>query len=427
MGLRSWPPRRRGRRERPGRLGLCCALLVTQALVPARAQAVALPQQDDAPGEPVGDETVEVVDWVHPSFESVAVTRDDSDFYGMVLDGRTATVTAPETNVGGNTRLYFWPGNAPASVNQVSCVTLEDPQEDFRQPGVILRATVEGDRIRALMVSKNIWEHVHWTFNVHLVDSAEEALLSRVMSVDLAEGLVIGERMAEPPWRLCALAVGHVLAVKVWPLSEPEPAWTDPRFAGSTLLPDDWVTSGHAGWYVGHLRPGQTATVSDLWQVFFDSPYFIPMGVVADRLIKMRHISGITVDIFVNILDDGVRWHGGQFVFWRDKAFSLRQMTVVGQQFHIPADPETYLANHYGDGWDLPDPHFDVFWEAADAFNPIIEHRYGNTLAKAMQFLAARSPEVIAIRRDRAKQGGAEDVADAYHYVLDLYDRFRVF
>jgi hypothetical protein len=170
----------------------------------------------------------------------------------------------------------------------------------------------------------------------------------------------------------------------------------------------------------------EEVSISDLWRVFSDSPYFIPMGVVKDRLIKLRHLSGVTVDIFVNFLEDGVRWHGGQFVFWQDNAFSLKQVNLRGRQFYVPEDPEAYLTNHYGASWQRPDPHFDVFWEAPDAFNPVIEHRYVNTLAKGVQFLAAGAPDMIVMRRDRARKGGAEDVAEAYQKILDLYEEFRV-
>jgi hypothetical protein len=170
----------------------------------------------------------------------------------------------------------------------------------------------------------------------------------------------------------------------------------------------------------------EEVSISNLWSMFSDSSYFIPMGVVEDRLIKLRHISGVTVDIFVNFLDNSVRWHGGQFVFWRDDAFSLKQIKLRGRHFYVPEDPEAYLENHYGKAWDRPDPHFDVFWEAPDAFNPNVEHRYANTLAKGIQFLAAHAPDIIGMRRDRAKKGGADDVAEAYQHVLDLYHEFRV-
>ena len=170
----------------------------------------------------------------------------------------------------------------------------------------------------------------------------------------------------------------------------------------------------------------EDASISDLWQIFLDSPYFVPMGVVGDRLIKLRHMSGVTVDIFVNFKENDVRWHGGQFICWRDKAFSLDEVTLQDRRFYIPRDPEAYLAGHYGEAWSQPDPDFDVFWEAPNAFNANPEHRYLNTIAKGLQFLGARSPNTIRLRYERAMAGGAADVAEGYRYVLGRYDEFRL-
>lgn len=170
----------------------------------------------------------------------------------------------------------------------------------------------------------------------------------------------------------------------------------------------------------------EDASTQDLWEIFLGSPYFIPMGVVSDRLIKLRHISGVTVDIFVNFEDGDTRWHGGQFAFWRDRSFPLKRVVIRDLPFYVPQDPERYLENHYGRNWRNPDPHFDVFWEAPDLFDANTEHRYLNTVAKGIQFLAAKSPENLAIRRDRARKAGAEDVAEAYQFVFHLYQDFRI-
>lgn len=168
----------------------------------------------------------------------------------------------------------------------------------------------------------------------------------------------------------------------------------------------------------------EEASLEDLWTLFSASPYFIPMGTAEDRLIKLRHLSGVTVDIFVNFRDGDARWHGGQFVFWKDQAFDLKTMTVGGTEVLVPGDPEAYLEGHYGPNWRYPDPHFDVFWEAPNAFSPKIEHRYLNTVAKGLQFLAAGSLDMMNIRLDRAKNADADDVVAGYEYVLTQHSAF---
>jgi hypothetical protein len=148
------------------------------------------------------------------------------------------------------------------------------------------------------------------------------------------------------------------------------------------------------------------------------------MGVVEDRLIKLRHISGITVDIFVNFREGDARWHGGQFILWRDRAFDLKTLTIRDRNFFIPDDAEAYLENHYGQNWRNPDPHFDVFWESPNAYSPNKEHRYLNTVAKGLQFLTAGSIDIMKIRLERAKKAKADDVVRGYRYILDLHRAF---
>jgi hypothetical protein len=168
----------------------------------------------------------------------------------------------------------------------------------------------------------------------------------------------------------------------------------------------------------------EEASLQDLWAIFSSSPYFIPMGVVEDRLIKLRHISGITVDIFVNFREGDARWHGGQFILWRDRAFDLKTLTIRDRNFFIPDDAEAYLENHYGQNWRNPDPHFDVFWESPNAYSPNKEHRYLNTVAKGLQCLTAGSIDIMKIRLERAKKAKADDVVRGYRYILDLHRAF---
>lgn len=161
----------------------------------------------------------------------------------------------------------------------------------------------------------------------------------------------------------------------------------------------------------------EEASFRDLWEVFLSSAYFVPMGAVEDRLIKLRHLSGATVDIFVNFREGDGRWHGGSFVCWRDRAFELKRADVRGRQFFIPDDPETYLENHYGPSWGRRDPHFDVFWEAPNAYAPNKERRYLSTIARGLQLLAAGSTDMMEIRLERAKKANVEDVVAAYEYI----------
>ena len=162
----------------------------------------------------------------------------------------------------------------------------------------------------------------------------------------------------------------------------------------------------------------EEASLRDLWDIFSSSPYFIPMGTVGERLIKLRHLSGVTVDVFVNFHDGDARWHGGSYVCWTDRDFRLKSTEIGGRHFLVPNDCEAYLEHHYGADWRRPDPHFDVFWEAPNVRSANEQHRYLNTMAKALQLLAAGSMDAIGIRLERATKAHVDDVVAAFQYVL---------
>jgi tetratricopeptide (TPR) repeat protein len=168
----------------------------------------------------------------------------------------------------------------------------------------------------------------------------------------------------------------------------------------------------------------EEATASNLWDIFMKSPFFLPMGTTDERLIKLRHITGVTVDIFVNHRDGNSMWHGGQFVSWCDKPFKLSTVDFEGMTLYIPDNPEEYLENHYGESWRKPDPLFDVFWEAPNIYHVDKDKRYISTLAKSVDMLSTNSTKEFSTRLERAKRSCVEDVTSAYQLAIKTYNEF---
>lgn len=238
----------------------------TAAVAAAMVVLPAFATQPDPTLEPIeeADSTLEPVDDVDPSLEALALTRDGQDAYDLTVDDGSVTVTADPDNVGGNTRVMFRPTAALPTVNQMSCATWDDPQGDIRQPGAALRVVHEGESFRAVMISKNVWEQIFWNFNIHLVDTSQEPPLRPYGGVELDQTFVPRGSLITGPWRMCARVVGLELAVKVWPLSHPEPEWGDKSYGTVVELPDGWDYAGDAGWYIGHLMPGESTSFSGL-------------------------------------------------------------------------------------------------------------------------------------------------------------------
>jgi hypothetical protein len=198
---------------------------------------------------------------------AAVLTPDGTDGYVLSSEpDRVGVATAPG-NTGGNLRLLFWPGDARVEVDETSCATWSDASTDVAQQGAALRIqpTAEGG-VGALTITKNVYMHSFWIFNVHVWDSA----LGRgreIASFDLASVFRFSDDLyvVRPlPWRLCARTLAGRVEFKAWRLAEDEPAWGDPTHGGSVAIPADVPGAGAAGWYIGHLRPGVSATFTDL-------------------------------------------------------------------------------------------------------------------------------------------------------------------
>jgi hypothetical protein len=196
---------------------------------------------------------------VTPGHTSVYITRDAADVYQFTPTADGVQVTAPGTNIAGNTRTMFWSDTEPRSVDQQVCATFQSDAWPA-QEGVSLR-TSNG---RAITVMKNIWGRAVNYFNVQLIDMSRPADQGRIAPP--VPGVDFGHVLsgAPQPWRLCAKVEGQQLTYKVFPANQPEPAWGDQTYGRTVVLAPDWVYEGQPGIYIGHLNPGGWATFSNV-------------------------------------------------------------------------------------------------------------------------------------------------------------------
>ena len=196
--------------------------------------------------------------------DAAALTPEGNDQYFIDRHGTGATVTAPVSNTGENTRTVFYPRQGPNTSEAVSCATWVFESTLQAQEGVALRVTKDDlARVRAITVTKNIVFGATWVFNVHLWDTSAPVPLTQIGGVDLSAAL--NPYGTWPlPWRMCARAIGSVVELKVWRTAEREPAWGDRQHGGAVLVDSSWVYAGRAGWYIGHLPPGGAVEFADL-------------------------------------------------------------------------------------------------------------------------------------------------------------------
>ena len=199
-----------------------------------------------------------------PSLEAAFLTADPDDDYGISVHDDATTITARTTNTaGGNTRVAFWPADAPQIRDQQSCMSWFEGSHATQQ-GVALRARSVVGRTSAITVTKNVWLGFYWVFNVHLMDSGNTERPYILIAQFIVNGSLVRDGAQAPgPWRLCARVVGDVLSVKAWAGDEAVPAWNDTVHGGSVTVPPGWDAPGAAGWYIGHLAPGASTTYTD--------------------------------------------------------------------------------------------------------------------------------------------------------------------
>jgi hypothetical protein len=194
------------------------------------------------------------------------ITLNHGDYYRFERRRSTIKVLAAPENHFGNLRVLFWDRDATRSVDQQACVTVPTP-DGRSQPGLALRID-PGDGTspkRSLIVTQNIWDGALWKFWLLDVDgSGKNPAGSPIASLDMYSSLFDQHfKLLPGPWRICARAVGTDFSLKVWKLGTPEPAWGSSRVAHATL-PSRWDVPGLPGAYIGHIKPEEQMTFTDL-------------------------------------------------------------------------------------------------------------------------------------------------------------------
>ena len=175
-------------------------------------------------------------------------------------------ISAPRTNLHGDSRLVVWPtGQAPFREQQV-CATWasQSPAMGQIQEGIALRISEAGGVTRAITITKNVFGDVNWLFDVHTWNTATPGVFTLLGQYDLSRALVANGRLAPFPWHICARVIERNLAFKVWPNGQAQPPWGSTTHGGAITLPRGWGYPGNAGIYIGHLKPGNSAAYSSI-------------------------------------------------------------------------------------------------------------------------------------------------------------------
>lgn len=106
--------------------------------------------------------------------------------------------------------------------------------------------------------------------------------------------------------------------------------------------------------------------------------------VFSENTLYLAHPNGVHIDVFRHYEHQGKLYHGGIKCQWWNTPFTLKATEFLGEQHLIPADPDTYLTENYGD-WRIPITDFATF---LDTPNMEVNHPTNMALYYAAQAAA---------------------------------------
>lgn len=99
--------------------------------------------------------------------------------------------------------------------------------------------------------------------------------------------------------------------------------------------------------------------------------YILPKR--SDNLIRIKHVNGISIDVFRHFKNANDYWHGGVKSVWHNTEFNLILYPFLGDNYKVPENYELYLTENYGKNWRKPQIDFD---STIDTPNTEIKNKY---------------------------------------------------
>lgn len=109
-----------------------------------------------------------------------------------------------------------------------------------------------------------------------------------------------------------------------------------------------------------------TYSYKRLTNIFSNSGYFYIVPTRTKELIMLRHVNGITIDVFIHHREKNNYWHAGVKLKWNNSPFELTETEFLDGIYLIPKDYDLYLTENYGD-WKTPKTNFDSAFDTPNA------------------------------------------------------------
>ncbi|NHC03360.1 hypothetical protein G9F31_06210 [Acinetobacter sp. 187] len=97
----------------------------------------------------------------------------------------------------------------------------------------------------------------------------------------------------------------------------------------------------------------------DLIKIFQKSGIFEILPTRTQYQIKLKHLNGTYIDVFIHRIEKDMVWHYASKIKWYNKRFNLKKIKFLGHSFFIPENYNDYLCENYGENWKVPDKKFN--------------------------------------------------------------------
>lgn len=102
-----------------------------------------------------------------------------------------------------------------------------------------------------------------------------------------------------------------------------------------------------------------THTVDKLANIIRNSGCFYILPKYSRDILVIRHVNGVTIDIFIHYRESDDYWHAGGKSSWHNSPFELTYYHFLGDYYLIPKNYDLYLTENYGHDWCIPKIDFD--------------------------------------------------------------------
>lgn len=103
-----------------------------------------------------------------------------------------------------------------------------------------------------------------------------------------------------------------------------------------------------------------------LISAFRTSGLFYLQASRSEHVIRIKHVNGTAIDVFIHYREHDNYWHGGVKLKWSNTPFSIIPHRFLGCVFNIPEDYDLYLKENYGN-WRIPTKEYDSSIDTSNA------------------------------------------------------------